>query len=1563
MKERIDDEHNSRELYDFQQWVESLTLSQLQSAMEFIPDEVLKDIVKPPPPTPIHPRIYAGRTKWATCVGANDGRASVGEKLQLSKPRLFQVIKETSTACKGRKTAGSRRPPPPKMSWNVIARRFIAPDGEVLGLGCTQEQISADGKIVLGTSIKIASDGDGCKCFFGSPPSETNTSLVDSSFTTRDLLRMLRVASRGYLLESVVPTSDSTLWPPWLNPTRRWFSLAMYIASRYEVALWSCFRSKVSSSNKTPFLNMGETKLSFSVMREIRQKALVRALKRVILPECREGLPMVRDTALYHLLEELDKGNSYSLVESCPILRFQTLMYDKCYSTMQRIVQEGIVQKRQELLLSSLDNEPKRDSETKKKVKRKKKKKQRKKQQPKEKYSSMSTTPSDQESSEVQSDVEDHHVRFSLQNTSRAKVPSMEETRKTLMVMTILDDVLSTAFERVGLSKGEKEGTCKECKEEKVRKNFPLEESDAAETKTMVVDSSDSTKNVISEQEVEGKKVLRSSPTHNASRVQSPPLVTRGNRHHRDSDNCPPVESDDDGIDRMRNNYYENFFQNPFLSTQHSFPVTASTPRPIGLADGISTLPFPSQGDFNTQSNHLFFHCNSPYQDYEQDSNLQIIEGHNTHKMHRSSSFETDISLLTSLYLEDGADSSPSTNLMVDHSHCGNNREKSVFEGVFISSRVASSTGASIASSSANDESDLMCNDANEDVLDKSCSSIESCQEETQASPSTSLKITSESEKIRNVTNATPTDEHSLRTLTKKEDVYSTLQSRSSERPPSPQLSPILVSQSDLQENREGCSEDDRETKSCSGFAGSSLPGSPVQGVNHLNSSWSRDDFRIDSSNGDQRLDKKNIITSAQRPSGGTVSAPMRPDVLASYRNVALRPLSKKTNVKIERLKARNQLDARHTFSFGAEHLDPGALNLADNNCARSETAVEALSVHDEGWYRHHRQKNISSRLDGAMQHDITGSTGETKFSSTCSPRHDPEEMVTLREERNTFRDMCLTLGAEVAKLKNLLAAQSGSSHGVPQQEYFYDVSAPISHNPEFTMMQPSFHGRATMTIGALSDGGFHRGGDHESTIVSEDGTGTDYATTSHEVTKQTQASRSTRRHSSGLTGSDVSLERNFGFSQQQCNIARCSDVLGNDIASGLHSRLTKDIVKFLHANDVQLQKEDRRRSKAVDYLSRLVTAVWPRAQVHLYGSHVTGLAIPSSDLDFVICLPAVHKNAPAITPGALEGRNAINESSQKLLARRLKAEAWIDPRSIKIIERTVVPVIKVSTKDTRANMLHLDISFDGPIHHGLEAIDLVNETLQELSMTRPLVLLLKQFLLDRGLLTAYTGGLSSYCLFLMVTRYLQEQPSSWGDCGSLLMGFLDFYGNYFDPRVTGISVQRRQYFARRAPPIPPPPPPPPPPRAATVYPPSIPSHTASPARRPVFIRNLSSEKIISSNFECNRHSQQFTPPVHPAFPPPTTFVESDNNAMGGLSSGRSYTFDPLWVEDPLSSGNNVGRNAFRIFQVQRAFSDAHRALVASLEWESDEQVVDYPLLKCLLQSEDVLYDLDDYHR
>jgi hypothetical protein len=227
-------------------------------------------------------------------------------------------------------------------------------------------------------------------------------------------------------------------------------------------------------------------------------------------------------------------------------------------------------------------------------------------------------------------------------------------------------------------------------------------------------------------------------------------------------------------------------------------------------------------------------------------------------------------------------------------------------------------------------------------------------------------------------------------------------------------------------------------------------------------------------------------------------------------------------------------------------------------------------------------------------------------------------------------------------------------------------------------------------------------------------------------------------------------------------------------------------------------------------------------------------------------------------------------------------------------------------------------------------------------------------------------------CLLLIVTSFSLQLL--------LFRGFLDFYGNCFDPRATGISVRSRQYFPRMNGAGPPPAPmwdsPTSMPQTPNKAPPQTPllnmsvvSSSSSSVKGSVGTRDFIRCNSLSDTGSVD--GMRIRPPnLRPSrFMSTTRYAPPANDtAMMPASNpyGRSFNFDPLFVEDPLSAGNNVGRNAFRIFQVQRAFSDAHRALVASLEWDShgEEEMMlegeaDYPLLKCLLQSgEDVLYEL-----
>ncbi|EQC37104.1 hypothetical protein SDRG_05331 [Saprolegnia diclina VS20] len=344
-------------------------------------------------------------------------------------------------------------------------------------------------------------------------------------------------------------------------------------------------------------------------------------------------------------------------------------------------------------------------------------------------------------------------------------------------------------------------------------------------------------------------------------------------------------------------------------------------------------------------------------------------------------------------------------------------------------------------------------------------------------------------------------------------------------------------------------------------------------------------------------------------------------------------------------------------------------------------------------------------------------------------------------------------------------------------------------------------------------------------------------------------------------------------------------------------SKLHWDICEFVS----QLQAETQHRLAAHTAVSRFcvsaVQALWPRAQVRPYGSFVTGLSLPSSDLDLVICLPKVRRDEPAEAPGVLEGRNAIKETWQQHLARKLRTEPWVVPESVKTIPNASIPIITLLT--TSPYNVRLDISFEGPGHNGLSTNDLVHSFVHELPALTPLMVVLKTFIIERGLGVAYTGGLSSYALLLLVTRFLQEfaggngfdatvatqcnqsvSSQSASDFGTMLLGFMDFYGNKLDPRATGISVATRSFLSRE-------------------------HHQYGPVAAGWHAVQMDQFENLNLSSPGSRRQH-----LH----------HRDNWATYDYDP---HKFDPVYIEDPLRPANNVGRNCFRIMQIRRALSTA----------------------------------------
>lgn len=198
---------------------------------------------------------------------------------------------------------------------------------------------------------------------------------------------------------------------------------------------------------------------------------------------------------------------------------------------------------------------------------------------------------------------------------------------------------------------------------------------------------------------------------------------------------------------------------------------------------------------------------------------------------------------------------------------------------------------------------------------------------------------------------------------------------------------------------------------------------------------------------------------------------------------------------------------------------------------------------------------------------------------------------------------------------------------------------------------------------------------------------------------------------------------------------------------------------------------EHQMRIDVIKRIKNAVTSIWPQAEIKVFGSFQTSLYLPSSDIDLVIL--GKWKALPLWTlRDILINHNIATEDN------------------VRVLDRATVPIVKMT--DTKTDV-KVDISFN--MKNGMESAMFINKMKAEFPNLSKLVMVLKQFLLQRDLNEVYTGGISSYSLTLLVISFLQLYPrvdiaASNANLGVLLLEFFEFYGRHFNYSKTAISVK-----------------------------------------------------------------------------------------------------------------------------------------------------------------------------
>uniref|UniRef100_A0A7S2LG55 Polymerase nucleotidyl transferase domain-containing protein n=1 Tax=Skeletonema marinoi TaxID=267567 RepID=A0A7S2LG55_9STRA len=274
--------------------------------------------------------------------------------------------------------------------------------------------------------------------------------------------------------------------------------------------------------------------------------------------------------------------------------------------------------------------------------------------------------------------------------------------------------------------------------------------------------------------------------------------------------------------------------------------------------------------------------------------------------------------------------------------------------------------------------------------------------------------------------------------------------------------------------------------------------------------------------------------------------------------------------------------------------------------------------------------------------------------------------------------------------------------------------------------------------------------------------------------------------------------------------------------------KLHNEIVSFMKLMS-PTPREEEIRTTMVQRITTLAHAVFGEGECEVlpFGSQVTGLALPGSDIDFVIRFPK-KKDSKSGDDDLEEDLTTASCPLQKI-ADAVKTEFGVkselemdipDSNSnnssnsneqqegekehlsyLEVITQTRVPLVKFTIAPYN---LDIDICFDQP--HGPESADLMHRFMESMPPLRPLTFCLKYFLASREINRPYTGGIGSYLLQLMIVSFLQHRSRAdlnrgYGgsgqhfNLGSLLLDFLELYGLDFNYVTTGISVRHDGYY------------------------------------------------------------------------------------------------------------------------------------------------------------------------
>ena len=181
-----------------------------------------------------------------------------------------------------------------------------------------------------------------------------------------------------------------------------------------------------------------------------------------------------------------------------------------------------------------------------------------------------------------------------------------------------------------------------------------------------------------------------------------------------------------------------------------------------------------------------------------------------------------------------------------------------------------------------------------------------------------------------------------------------------------------------------------------------------------------------------------------------------------------------------------------------------------------------------------------------------------------------------------------------------------------------------------------------------------------------------------------------------------------------------------------IHQILQKDILDFMNLVTYKISKIKPKVNELINFIQNSVEkSIGAEYEIKLYGSHATGLCLPWSDIDVVLCKKNGNSNSN-------DKNNSYTNKYMPLHELFIYLQKNNDFKSINYIGATSVPLIKIKTKEN-IDIKNVDISLQDNTHYGIKCVTLVLNYIQEYEVLLPMVLALKNILKQAKLNDPYT--------------------------------------------------------------------------------------------------------------------------------------------------------------------------------------------------------------------------------